>query len=121
EDLNELKKLEVKEVGQALEAYNYIIGSPEYRELERVRERVLHDEAQALSNAWESGVRESDGKWRNVVADKDAAITEKEAVIAENQAVIAENQAVIAEKDAVIAEKDAENALLREQLLALQP
>jgi predicted transposase/invertase (TIGR01784 family) len=92
EDLKELKELEVKEVRQALEAYNYIIGSPEYQELERVRERALHDEAQALLHSWEAGVRESDVKWQNVLADKDAAL----------------------------AEKDAENARLREQLLAFQ-
>jgi predicted transposase/invertase (TIGR01784 family) len=58
EELTTLEKLGVKEVEQAIEAYKYIAGSKEYRELERVRERAQHDEAQALWNSRETGREE---------------------------------------------------------------
>jgi predicted transposase/invertase (TIGR01784 family) len=54
----------VKEVEQAIEAYKRIAGSDEYRELERVRERARHDEAQALWNSWQKGMNEGLRKGR---------------------------------------------------------
>jgi predicted transposase/invertase (TIGR01784 family) len=58
EELTELENLGVNEVEQAIEAYKYIAGSPEYRELERMRERARHDEAQALSKSRRDRSRE---------------------------------------------------------------
>jgi len=36
---------------QMIDAYNQIAASPEFRELERLRQRASEDEANALSNA----------------------------------------------------------------------
>jgi predicted transposase/invertase (TIGR01784 family) len=56
EDLKALMEMEVNEVERALEAYRNITGSAEYRELERIRERARHDEAQALLSSMEKGL-----------------------------------------------------------------
>ena len=50
EDLEKIKKLEVPEMEQAINAYYTITASSEFRELERLREKARHDEAQALRN-----------------------------------------------------------------------
>jgi predicted transposase/invertase (TIGR01784 family) len=46
-----IERLEVKEMEQAVSAYRQITGSQEYQELERMRDKARHDEAQALGNA----------------------------------------------------------------------
>ncbi len=51
EDLEKIKKLEVPEMEQAINAYRTITASSEFQELERLREKARHDEAQALYNA----------------------------------------------------------------------
>jgi predicted transposase/invertase (TIGR01784 family) len=40
---------------RAIEAYRSITVSPEFREIERLRSKALHDEAQALSHAHKVG------------------------------------------------------------------
>jgi len=82
---------EVPVMSEALQAYRHVAASPEFREIERIRSKARHDEAQALRNA----ERRRDEHWRGVVADKDAAI---------------------ASKDVALADKDAEIARLRAQL-----
>jgi hypothetical protein len=81
---------------EAIRAYRSITVTPEFLEAERLRSKARHDEAQALFHArqegHQEGARESDEKWKSVVA----------------------------EKDTILADKDAENARLREQLAALQ-
>jgi len=110
---------------QAIGAYRSITATPEFREMERLRSKARHDEAQALHKARLEGARESDEKWQRTVAEKDAALAEKD----ENwQRTVAEKdenwQRTVAEKDEnwqrKVAEKDSENARLREQLAALQ-
>ena len=61
-------------MNQAIDIYQNITASPEFRELERMREKARHDEAQALWNAEQKGYREVDKKWQGIVADKDAEI-----------------------------------------------
>ena len=51
EDLEQIKALEVPEMEQAINAYYKITASPEFREVERLREKARHDEAQALYHA----------------------------------------------------------------------
>ena len=51
EELEQIKALEVPEMEQAINAYYKITASPEFRELERMREKARHDEAQALHHA----------------------------------------------------------------------
>ena len=41
---------------QAINAYYTITASPEFREIERLREKARHDEAQALHHAEQKGV-----------------------------------------------------------------
>ena len=48
EDLEKLNRTEGSIMSEAINAYRIITASPEYRELERLREKAKHDEAQAL-------------------------------------------------------------------------
>jgi predicted transposase/invertase (TIGR01784 family) len=100
EELRRIEALEVPIMEQAIGAFRSITATPEFREMERLRSKARHDEAQALYNARLEGAlegaRESDEKWRNVVAE------------------------VVAEKDAALADRNSEIARLREQLAAFQ-
>ena len=55
EDLEKIKSMEVPEMEQAINAYYTITASPEFREVERLREKARHDEAQALYHAEQKG------------------------------------------------------------------
>ena len=50
EELEKLSALEVPEMSQAVEAYRHITVTPEFKEIERLRSKARHDEAQALYN-----------------------------------------------------------------------
>ena len=75
EELEKIEALEVPIMSEAIRAYRHVAASPEFREIERVRSKARHDEAQAIYNA-ERRERE---KWQGVVADKDALIAELQA------------------------------------------
>ena len=95
---------------QAIGAFRRITATPEFREMERLRSKARHDEAQALHHARLEGARESDEKWQRAVAEKD-----------ENwRRAVAEKDAALAGAREAVAEKDSEIARLREQLAALQ-
>jgi len=71
---------------EAINAYQSIVVSPEFREAERLRAKARHDEAQALHHAkleerkiWEGVVAEKDTQ----LADKDTQLTDKDTLIAE--------------------------------------
>ena len=51
EDLEKIKGMGVPAMEQAISAYYSITASEEFREIERMREKARHDEAQALHNA----------------------------------------------------------------------
>jgi hypothetical protein len=80
---------------EAIGAYRSITATSEFREMERLRSKARHDEAQALYHAEtigeERGIRigEQRGekrereKWQGVVADKDAEIAKLRAMLAE--------------------------------------
>jgi len=55
EDLEKIKAMEVPEMNQAINAYYAITASSEFREIERLREKARHDEAQALHHARNEG------------------------------------------------------------------
>ena len=57
EDLEEIKRMEVPEMNQAINAYYSITASSEFREIERLREKARHDEAQALYHAEQKGIQ----------------------------------------------------------------
>lgn len=56
EELEKIRKLEVPEMEQAINAYYTITASSEFREKERLREKARHDEAQALYHAEQKGI-----------------------------------------------------------------
>lgn len=51
EDLEKIKGMGVPTMNQAINAYYTITASSEFREIERLREKARHDEAQALHHA----------------------------------------------------------------------
>jgi len=51
EELTSLESLGVQEMNEAISAYRNITVTPEFREMERLRSKARHDEAQALYNA----------------------------------------------------------------------
>lgn len=57
EDLEKIKAMEVPEMNQAINAYYAITASSEFREVERLREKARHDEAQALYHAEQKGIQ----------------------------------------------------------------
>jgi len=90
EDLAKIYALEVPEMNQAIDEYNAIVVSPEFRELERMRDRAKHAEAQALWNARFESEQRADKKWESIVAVKDAALADKDAEIARLRALLGE-------------------------------
>jgi len=78
EELAAIKALEVPVMEQAIEAYRSITASPEFREMERLRAKARHDEAQALWNR----EQQTNKKWQSIVAEKDAALADKDELIA---------------------------------------
>lgn len=55
EELEKIQALEVPVMNQAINAYYTITASSEFREMERLREKAGHDEAQALYHAQQKG------------------------------------------------------------------
>jgi predicted transposase/invertase (TIGR01784 family) len=51
EDLAKIEQLGVPIMQQAIDAYRHISATDEFRELERIRSKARHDEAQAIYNA----------------------------------------------------------------------
>ena len=74
EELAKIRALEVPVMEQAINAYEKVSASPEFKELERLRSLTRHNEATAIYYAEERGRDEEREKWQGVVADKDAEI-----------------------------------------------
>ena len=96
EELEELSRNGGAFMGEAIKAYHGITASEEFKNLEWLRAKTRHDEAQALSNARKKGAEAERKKFLGVI------------------------DALIGEKDASIEEKNAENAELRAQLETLR-
>jgi len=79
EKLEKIKSFGVPEINEAIETFYDVIESPEFQELERLREKARHDEAQALHNAEQKERK----KWQGIVAEKDAEIEKQKALIDE--------------------------------------
>jgi hypothetical protein len=94
EELAKIEALEVPIMKQAIGAYRHVSASPEFREIERLRSKARHDEAQALNNAEkrgekrgeERGEERADKKWESVVAEQAAENEKLRKQIAELQA-----------------------------------
>ena len=57
DDLQKIKEMGVPAMEQAINAYYSITASSEFREIERLREKARHDEAQALYHAEQKGMQ----------------------------------------------------------------
>ena len=75
EDLAQLEAMEVPIMSTALQAYRHVAASDEFKEIERMRSKARHDEAQALKNA----EKKRDEHWQGIVEAKDALIAELQA------------------------------------------
>ena len=58
EELEKIKGMGVPAMEQAINAYYSITASPEFHEIERLREKARHDEAQALRHAEQQGIQQ---------------------------------------------------------------
>jgi len=92
EELRQIEALEVPIMEQAIGAYRSITATSEFREMERLRSKARHDEAQALHHARCEGAREADEKWQSVVAEKEAAVAELREQLAALQARLVEGK-----------------------------
>ena len=86
EELQMIDEYGVDEINEVVTAYRKLSQSREFREMERIRDKIAMNEASALGNAR----RERDEHWQGVVAEKDASIAEKDAEIAELKARLKE-------------------------------
>lgn len=68
EKLDKIRKMEVPVMSKAINAYRSITASPEYLELERIRDKALHDEATALLRAKNAGRKEGKNEGKVEVA-----------------------------------------------------
>jgi len=100
EEFQMIEDMSVSEINEVVTAYRHLSRSPEFRELERQRDKAEMDESSRISYAEERGEARSNKRWKSVVADKDAAL---------------------ANKDATIADKDAEIESLKQKLADLSP
>ena len=66
EDLAKIEKMEVPTMKEAIVAYRQVSTSPEFLEMERMRSKALHDEAQALKNAALKAELKERKKWEKV-------------------------------------------------------
>ena len=76
EDLAALEALGGSVMKRAIRAYRSVSASAEYAEIERLRHKANHDEAQAIGNAERRGEAREREKWQGVVDDKDALIAQ---------------------------------------------
>ena len=60
EELERIQSMEEPVMEQAINAYHSITASSEFREQERLWAKARHDEAQALSNAEERGMKKAE-------------------------------------------------------------
>ena len=78
EDLKMIEGMGVDEISEVVTAYRTLSKSPEFREMERLREKAEFDEASALRHARDEGTlqgeKRANKKWQAVVADKDAEL-----------------------------------------------
>ena len=64
--------MRVSFMSEAVMAYRQVAASPEYREMERVRSKARHDEAQAIHNA----ERRRDEHWQGVAKENEELRTQ---------------------------------------------
>jgi hypothetical protein len=80
-------------MSEAIMAYRHVAASPEFREMERVRSKARHDEAQAIYNAERRGEERANANLQVVIAEKDTVISNQATENAELRTQLAELQA----------------------------
>ena len=98
EELKKIEEMGVSFMAEAITAYRHVATSPEFIEMERVRSKVRHDEAQAIYNAEQRGAGNEREHWQGVVAEKDSALAEKDSALAEKDILIAKLQKQLQKK-----------------------
>jgi len=96
EEIHEIEALEVPIMSEAVEAYRRVLTSSELREIERVRSKARHDEAQAMRNI----ELKRDKHWQGIVAKKDTALEKSKSELVKKDTALAEKDARIAELEA---------------------
>ena len=86
EELKIIEDMEVPVMNEAIAAYRHVAASDRFIQIEKVRSKARHDEAQALNNAR----RKEREKLQSIIDNKDATIADKDATIANKDAQIAE-------------------------------
>ena len=84
-------------MSEAIKAYNSVTATEEFKNLEWIRRKTIHDEAQALYNARRIEKQLADEEWQNVIAIKDAELANKDTALANKDAALANKDALIAE------------------------
>ncbi|MCL2420739.1 MAG: Rpn family recombination-promoting nuclease/putative transposase [Defluviitaleaceae bacterium] len=79
EELTKIEEMGVPIMTETLQAYRHVAASDEFIQIERMRSKARHDEAQAIGNAERRGEERANIKWQSVLADKDALIAELQA------------------------------------------
>ena len=74
EELTKIEEMGVSFMCEAIVAYRHVAASPEFREMERVRSKTRHDEAQAIYHVEQRGVERANANWQGVVSEKDTLI-----------------------------------------------
>jgi len=79
EELEQLMKSGGEVMSQAVGAYQSITTDKNFQYIESLREKIKHDEAQALNNAEKRGAKARDLHWQRVITEKDAIIAQLQA------------------------------------------
>jgi hypothetical protein len=61
-------------MGEAIQAYRGVTATDDFKNLEWLRSKTRHDEAQALNNARKQGANAEREKWQNLVKEQAAQI-----------------------------------------------
>ena len=109
EDIENLLKLEVDFVSQAVQEYRSITADEKFREIQRKREMQINDEANALSYAR----KQESKKWEGIVAQKDEALLKKDEVLFKKDKVLLK-------KDEELLKRESEIELLLEEIKQLR-
>jgi len=99
--ISDIEGLGVDVLTKAVAPFRSVTASDELKDLERIRARARHNEAQAIYNAEIRVAKERDEHWQGVVVEKDTALAEKDSALAEKDD---HWQGIVAEKDALIAQ-----------------
>ena len=83
EELDELSRNGGTVMGEAIKAYHGITATEEFKNLEWLRAKTRHDEAQALNNARKKAADAERMKLQCVIDEKDAKLADKDAELAE--------------------------------------